>query len=315
MTTGAGRSASVDIGPAGGTITSPDGKLRVTFPAGALAASATVRVTPSTGNTPRPAFDWLTPSYDVDVRDAADQKVGPFAKLVAVEYTYADDEVRGLSLLSLSLYRFDETPQQWTPLPTTVDYFNHTMRAVTTHFSELSVWGTPFTAGGGFVNAFETDLFTGTASFSLPLEVTPGPNGMQPRLTLSYSSGSVEEMKSLKSRGSWVGVGWHLGLGSITYEPRTGKFFLKLNGVSDELLLEVVQNNLAYYRTKKDSFIRIQRVPITGRDWTWKNPFSWEAWAKDGTYYRFGGVDDTNPANTTKNGDQTDVGVDGSRHY
>jgi len=48
--------------------------------------------------------------------------------------------------------------------------------------------------GGGAVagmgESFSPDLFTGTGNFSVPIAVPPGRNGLQPSLTLGYSTGS-----------------------------------------------------------------------------------------------------------------------------
>lgn len=50
------------------------------------------------------------------------------------------------------------------------------------------------------------DLFNGNMSYSIPLEVPAGRNGMEPALTLKYQS----------SKGDgWLGVGWDLEVGAI----------------------------------------------------------------------------------------------------
>ena len=67
-------------------------------------------------------------------------------------------------------------------------------------------------ATGGTVHV---DPFTGTATTSIPLQVFPGRNGLQPNLQLTYSSGPGN---------GWVGMGWKLELGAIERNTRFGVF-------------------------------------------------------------------------------------------
>ncbi|MFH2138614.1 MAG: RHS repeat-associated core domain-containing protein [Candidatus Omnitrophota bacterium] len=62
-------------------------------------------------------------------------------------------------------------------------------------------------------NSFQTDLFRGNASYSVPIEVPPGRQGIAPQLNLSYSS---------QPASGWCGVGWDLSLGSITRSLKNG---------------------------------------------------------------------------------------------
>ena len=71
--------------------------------------------------------------------------------------------------------------------------------------------GAAFSKDSGFVSfdaaqASEADLFTGRATTSVPIFIPPGRKGLQPNVSLSYSSGGPH---------SWVGVGWNLDFGSI----------------------------------------------------------------------------------------------------
>ncbi|PKA16514.1 SpvB/TcaC N-terminal domain-containing protein [Leptospira haakeii] len=56
----------------------------------------------------------------------------------------------------------------------------------------------------------------GAVSFNYPFDVPDGRAGMNPSLGLSYSSSGTD---------GWVGVGWNLGLGSITRTPEFGALF------------------------------------------------------------------------------------------
>jgi RHS repeat-associated protein len=65
--------------------------------------------------------------------------------------------------------------------------------------------------GGGAVQSlgttFETDLCTGTGSYSVALDVPAGPNGVQPQIAIRYQSAAG---------GGPFGIGWTLGLLSVT---------------------------------------------------------------------------------------------------
>ena len=66
-------------------------------------------------------------------------------------------------------------------------------------------------SGGGAISGmgekFSPDLFTGTGNFSVPIAVPKGRNGLQPSLTLGYSTGS--------GNGPW-GMGWALGVPGVS---------------------------------------------------------------------------------------------------
>ena len=59
----------------------------------------------------------------------------------------------------------------------------------------------------------ETDLFTGSFVYSIPIEGAPARNNSQPNLNLVYSS---------SGENGWCGVGWSLDLGFIERYTRDG---------------------------------------------------------------------------------------------
>src|SRR5438093_322547 len=58
------------------------------------------------------------------------------------------------------------------------------------------------------------DLLTGAATFSIPITVPTGKDGMQPNLTLQYSSDAPGK--------TWVSRGWHIELGEIVRQGKNG---------------------------------------------------------------------------------------------
>ncbi|MEM6822912.1 MAG: SpvB/TcaC N-terminal domain-containing protein, partial [Verrucomicrobiota bacterium] len=67
--------------------------------------------------------------------------------------------------------------------------------------------------GGGESLSFQTDLFTGRFSYSVPMTVPPGRGGSEPTVSLAYSSSG--------STG-WCGVGWNLDVGFIQRDGKNG---------------------------------------------------------------------------------------------
>src|SRR6266567_3889867 len=72
-----------------------------------------------------------------------------------------------------------------------------------------ALWGTPAD--------FQVDLNSGGLMYRYPLDIPPGPGGLVPNLTLAYNSGAVNESHSLQAAAPWVGEGWSLDLGSISW--------------------------------------------------------------------------------------------------
>ncbi len=153
----------------------------------------------------------------------------------------------------------------------------HPVRAISTDSSTLptgrSITPAAGAAGGA---APATELFTGAASHTIPLELPPGTGGMTPQLALQYSS---------QARGdSWVGSGWSLGLPAIarslkhgvpSYDDAADVFEL----AGQELVPETTSPSLPRrYHTLRESFVRIVHEANN----------SWTLTRKDGVMLRFG---------------------------
>src|SRR3954453_19020468 len=71
--------------------------------------------------------------------------------------------------------------------------------------------------GGGAVTGlgekFSPDLFTGTGNFAVPIQVPAGRLGLQPQLTLGYSTGN--------GNGPF-GLGWALSIPGLTRSTSHG---------------------------------------------------------------------------------------------
>jgi hypothetical protein len=69
----------------------------------------------------------------------------------------------------------------------------------------------------GSPDPLSVDLNAGSLTEGIQLDVPPGPAGAMPNLTLAYNSAAVSEQHSPQGAAGWVGEGWSLSLGSISW--------------------------------------------------------------------------------------------------
>lgn len=138
--------------------------------------------------------------------------------------------------------------------------------------------------GGGALQGmgekFAADLFTGTGNFTVPLALPAGRNGLQPQLTLAYSTGN--------GNGS-CGLGWDLGVAAITrktsrgiprYQDQPADVFVISGG--EDLVPINTANGITRYRPRTEGpFSLIDHVQVDGTN-------HWEVRAKDGSVTYFG---------------------------
>jgi hypothetical protein len=122
----------------------------------------------------------------------------------------------------------------------------------------------------------DVSLHTGAATLSIPIEVPPGRNGMQPKLALIYNS---------YQRNGWIGTGWDLDMGAIQRSTKsvvdysTDKYVAVVNGAANELVPRSEWGAQHYGKKIEDEFSKYYFNSVTG---------GWEATAKDGTKYFYG---------------------------
>lgn len=133
--------------------------------------------------------------------------------------------------------------------------------------------------GGGAIRGmgekFQANPVTGSASFSVPLSLSPGRNGFTPALSLSYDSGSGNGI---------FGVGWSLSLPMV--QRRSDKHLPQYNDTDTFILSEaedlvpldsrsVTENALTYtvnrYQPRVEAaFLRIERWVRADGDTHWR---------------------------------------------
>ncbi len=125
----------------------------------------------------------------------------------------------------------------------------------------------------------------GTAGTSFPILVPPGRNGMQPSLSISYSS----EQDS----GGWMGRGWDLRLPSIEIDTRFGvpeydgteRYLLDgalLVAAPDDPHNDASNHRVVFRRRVEGAFERIIRVGES------PSLYSWQIWDRSGNFHSFG---------------------------
>ena len=150
----------------------------------------------------------------------------------------------------------------------------------------------------GRITAAQVGLHSGAATFSYPIQVPPGRNGFQPNLNLNYNSARLDEMKSKWDVGSWVGIGWELNMGRISYDPIKDKHYLEINGVSFELYASdgtmLGTESLILMPWSNDQINRIFEPyrPVTGYVDYWSD-------LSTGSVYCYGSVLDNAPSDPT----------------
>lgn len=149
-----------------------------------------------------------------------------------------------------------------------------------------SAAGAPLGPSPSAGDSFQTDLFTGSASTSIPIVVPPGTGGMQPSLALVYNSGSRRDAETI------LAPGWNLaGLGYIERSTRFGVptyttsdgYTLVLNGAHELVYISADSR----YHTRDESYLRILYDAYLDY---------WRVTSKDGTEYRFGNGDNARAA-------------------
>ncbi len=176
-----------------------------------------------------------------------------------------------------------------------------------------ATWGTP--------SDFQVGLNSGGLTYSSPLSIPPGPGGLQPALALNYTSGSVNENHNVQATASWVGQGWGLDLGSISWaqEDITPNGTNRLenvwhlsdpSGIGGQLIppdlsystsgtlnpsLSQLNSGTYLWHTAPESHAKVQEVAFGSYP-------CWQVWLPDGVMEEFGCTNDSRQAYTDSQG-------------
>ena len=200
------------IGAAGGEVISPDGKVKVVIPPGALTQPTRIRILNISDNTLQSA----TPGNKSLLSAVECKPYGlVFSKPVLIIYTLNQAEVPGTPV-ELGFYDSVQKKIISTGQTSTVPVDGYTLNFSIIHFSTYAALKslTPQSAPiGGGVKIPLPDMFTGAFSQAIPITVPAGRKGIQPALGLAYRSSNPN---------SWVGMGFSLNPGYIVRSTRLG---------------------------------------------------------------------------------------------
>ncbi len=130
---------------------------------------------------------------------------------------------------------------------------------------------------------YQTDLYTGAATYSYPLKVPKGTNNLTPDVSLSYDNQSAHALPM------YAGSGWQVDRDYIqrdaNYTPADAtddKFKLHFKGTTYDL---VYNYSDSLFHTKIESHLKIQQFSSGGQGST---GIYWQVTTTNGTIYRFG---------------------------
>jgi RHS repeat-associated protein len=293
------------ISPEGGSLSSPDGKILVSFPAGAV--STDVQVTLAQNPLPGSRMAY---SFQLLAHSVADQlPVTRFSQPLTLVAAYSSDERAAMRWNATAEFRPDiwwlnEDTDQWEPLNGKVNLESRTITATLDHFTQFGVGGGGTMEPGPLpsLNGYQVNLFTGAATASYPFELPNAKGGLVPNLGLTYSSSTADDQRltdevthnlidgaygHASAQPSDVGEGWSLELAAVTRNTNGApldnslhEYNLSLNGASFRLVYSGTIAAGREYRTDPDQFWKVLWA-------NWDNQGTWYVTTSDGTRYTF----------------------------
>jgi len=202
-----------------------EGKLKIKIPPGAFKRDAQVWVHTLSDFS---KVDYLISENTVElVADYGDEteEIHTFEQPLEISMPYDAEKYRGNESM-ITMFYYDKTRWQWSPILSQVDMVNHTVTGYTNHFSLYATSAQDWnSAKMPTLDGFQVSSFTGAGTYSYPLEVPTGPGGLQPSLSFSYNSQAVDRATSY-TQASQVGMGWSFDQGYIERNMHGSNDFL-----------------------------------------------------------------------------------------
>jgi RHS repeat-associated protein len=264
----------------GGQYATGDAVISLDVPSGAISGPVTLLIGNSSQSS-SPEIPLSEHTFEILAIDqTTGQEIHNLDQPVTIQVVYPDDipaDAEG----DLALYYYNPETELWERLASSVDPLTRTITALTDHFSVFDMKVEDWQASDlPTVANFQVSQFTGAATYSVELEVPPGPVGLQPVLSVSYNSQTVDSGNSM-TQASWVGMGWSLDTGYIERDTNgtpsnlnDDTYTVVYGGVSSLLL----RDGTGKWHLADENFWRAEKSGET-----------WYLWDKSGNKFTFGG--------------------------
>ncbi len=220
--------AAVKVNPSvGGELASPDGRVRISFPREFINQPVQASFQPVTlpqdaaGNAARQAlaleqaFELTVSAADGSRAELPEKFKQPVALTMDATGQIEYPLPRGQSLW---VGYYDPDAGRWVRVPFEIDRGPAgDQLLLRTQIDHFSTWAYGNNLDAGWLPLFnepQVALFSGAATYDVPIDVPPGRGGLQPQLNLTYNSRQMEGILAWTQAG-WVGLGWNLDLVSI----------------------------------------------------------------------------------------------------
>jgi uncharacterized repeat protein (TIGR01451 family) len=240
----------------GGFLASPEGRVEVLVPPGAVTETLLLSYQAVPTTTPELLFSFALTA----TTEAGGGEVPSLVRPMTLTLSLPEGLGEGVEPV-----RWDEAEGGWVVLP--FEVLSSTLQ-VAASTPELGTFGLLLDTEGGqdgtqfllgpSITGLQADLFTGGASFGYPIDLPPLPGGLGLSLGLSYSSEEADGMLTFSGedehtqQASWVGLGWSLnGLGRVYRSVED--VYLSFSGGSYRLV-----DQGGAWHTVPHSFLRIQ---------------------------------------------------------
>ncbi len=298
-----GDSSQATIARSGGRATSNDRRVVIDFPDRATTAELDVRITKlprdNGYNRPSPNQAFLAIWRFDATADSGSRAVHEFDDDVTISVRFGPDEMAGFDPRTLAFWSFDEETEEWDRIPGLVDAENSALTVRSNHFSVNAATASLIVNSAALLDGKNVNPQSGSAAFSIPLELPPGVGGLTPSLDLSYDSGRLGEMRTYDAGSGWVGVGWNLDVPNIQFSQDAAytpeqllrhRAFLSIGAIGGEMMQDpagTLDTDGYVWRLRDNPYIKIRASCnvincVNG----------WSVWDQSGTKYTFGGGTD-----------------------